>query len=116
MTTFERVKKLANNQGKNLKTVATDLGFSENAIYKWKTQSPNTENLAKVADYFGVSTDYLLGRTAEQNIDGFEDEDLMEIAMMFRKNEEDIPEDKREQFRKEVEKYIRFVKSELEND
>ena len=63
MTTFERIKKLSKNKGKSLKTVATDLGFSENAIYKWKTQSPNTESLAKVADYFSVSTDYLLGRT-----------------------------------------------------
>lgn len=54
MTTFERIKFLANKQGKNLKTVATDLGFSENALYKWKNQSPTTENLSKVADYFGL--------------------------------------------------------------
>ena len=62
MTTFERIKKLADKQGNNLKRVATDLGFSENAIYKWKNQSPTTENLTKVADYFGVSLDYLVGR------------------------------------------------------
>lgn len=62
MTTFERIKFLADKQGKNLKTVATDLGFSENALYKWKNQSPTTENLSKVADYFDVSLDYLVGR------------------------------------------------------
>ena len=37
-------------------------GFGENAIYKWKNQSPTTENLTKVADYFGVTLDYLVGR------------------------------------------------------
>lgn len=63
MTTFERIKDLAKKRGKNLKTVATELGFSENAFYKWKNQSPSTENLTKVADYFGVSLDYLIGRT-----------------------------------------------------
>ena len=62
MTTFERIKYLADKQGKNLKTVATDLGFSENAIYKWKNQSPTTENLTKVADYFSVTLDFLVGR------------------------------------------------------
>ena len=62
MTTFERIKFLAEKQKKNLKTVAIDLGFGENAIYKWKHQSPTTENLTKVADYFGVTLDYLVGR------------------------------------------------------
>lgn len=62
ITTFERIKFLAEKQKKNLKTVAIDLGFGENAIYKWKNQSPTTENLTKVADYFGVTLDYLVGR------------------------------------------------------
>lgn len=41
MTTFERIKFLAEKQKKNLKTVAIDLGFGENAIYKWKPKSNN---------------------------------------------------------------------------
>lgn len=85
MTTFERIKYLAEKQKKNLKTVAIDLGFGENAIYKWKNQSPTTENLTKVADYFGVTLDYLVGR--ESKADARElDEDLDEIlekAMSF---------------------------------
>lgn len=60
---FERVKILAKKRDKNLKQVATELGFSENAFYKWSKQSPKADTLQKVADYFNVSTDYLLGRT-----------------------------------------------------
>ncbi len=60
---FERVKELANKRDKNLKQVAEEIGLSENAFYKWKNQSPKAETLQKVADYFGVTTDYLLGRT-----------------------------------------------------
>ncbi|EPI24987.1 helix-turn-helix domain-containing protein [Enterococcus faecium] len=60
---FERVKDLAKKRNKNLKQVAEEIGLSENAFYKWKNQSPKAETLQKVADYFGVTTDYLLGRT-----------------------------------------------------
>ncbi|WP_170275174.1 XRE family transcriptional regulator [Lactococcus lactis] len=62
MTTFERIKKLADNQKISLQKVATDIGLSENAIYGWKTRKPKGEDLAKIADYFHVSVDYLLGR------------------------------------------------------
>ena len=32
------------------------------AVYKNGSVIPNAKNLLKIADYFGVSTDYLLGR------------------------------------------------------
>lgn len=62
MTTFERIKKLADNQKISLQKVAINIGLSENAIYGWKTRKPKGDDLAKVADYFHVSVDYLLGR------------------------------------------------------
>lgn len=62
MTTFEIIKSLAKKRNMNMKQAAVAIGFSENAFYKWKTSSPSVENLEKVANYFGVSTDYLLGR------------------------------------------------------
>lgn len=83
MTTFERIKFLADKQGKNLKTVATDLGFSENALYKWKNQSPTTENLSKVADYFGVSLDYLVGRREESLYTETDLAQMVDNAMSF---------------------------------
>ena len=83
MTTFERIKFLADKQGKNLKTVATDLGFSENALYKWKNQSPTTENLSKVADYFGVSLDYLVGRKEESLYTETDLAQMVDNAMSF---------------------------------
>ncbi|WP_278851603.1 helix-turn-helix domain-containing protein [Ligilactobacillus aviarius] len=67
MTTFERIKKLAKNRGVTLQKVANELGFGESTLYKWKKQAPNGEYLAKVADYFHVSVDYLLGREDEKS-------------------------------------------------
>lgn len=39
------------------------LGFGNGSISKWNRQSPSVDKLNKVADYFDVSVDYLLGRT-----------------------------------------------------
>lgn len=63
MTTFERIKELAHQHGTSIRKLSTDLGFGESTIYKWKDQDPKGKDLAKVADHFGVTTDYLLGRT-----------------------------------------------------
>lgn len=60
---FERVKELAMKRDKNVKEVALELGFSENYFYSWKKGMPKADMLEKVANYFDVSTDYLLGRT-----------------------------------------------------
>src|SRR5574337_26539 len=62
MTTFDRIKKLAEKRGKSLPAVSADLEFSDNLFYRWKTSNPKASDLAKVADYFHVSVDYLLGR------------------------------------------------------
>lgn len=63
MTTFERIKELAQQHGISLRKLSVDLGFGESTIYKWKDQDPKGKDLAKVADHFGVTTDYLLGLT-----------------------------------------------------
>lgn len=51
---------------KNIKPsqLATYINVTPSAITGWKKGSPpNGERLIAIADYFGVSTDYLLGRT-----------------------------------------------------
>jgi transcriptional regulator with XRE-family HTH domain len=68
MTVFERIKELAKSQKVSLSKVAIDLGFSENLFYRWKTTEPKARDLEKVANYFDVSVDYLLGRTEKKKI------------------------------------------------
>lgn len=71
MNTFERIKKLADKQKISLQKVAIDVGLSENAIYGWKTRKPKGEDLAKIADYFRVTVDYLLGREGDYKFDDY---------------------------------------------
>lgn len=53
------------------------LNFGNGTITKWDRRSPSSDKLTEVANYFDVSTDYLLGRPeAEKNIDADLDEAL----------------------------------------
>ena len=61
--TFDRIKNLAQKQGLSINSLEEKLGYSRNTIYNLKTSNPSTERLQEIADYFNVSTDYLLGRT-----------------------------------------------------
>lgn len=63
-TIYERIKQLAYRKGVSIKQLERDLGFAENSVKKWNVSMPNSASLIKLADYFGVSVDYLLGREA----------------------------------------------------
>lgn len=67
--TFEKIKILAKKQGISLNTLEERVGLGKNYIYSLKNKkTPSAEHIAKIADYFNVSTDYLLGRTENPNI------------------------------------------------
>ncbi len=60
---YEKIKELAENQGISLNKLEEKLGYSRNTIYNMRKSTPNSERIAEIADYFNVSTNYLLGRT-----------------------------------------------------
>lgn len=68
MTVFENIKNLAKTRHITMKDLALELGFSENLFYTWKKTNPKASDLAKVADYFHVSVDYLLGREEKSDV------------------------------------------------
>lgn len=67
-STFDKIKELCQKQGISLNQLEEKLNFSTNYLYSMKKGNPKADNLQKVADYFNVSTDYLLGRTENPNI------------------------------------------------
>ncbi|AFV38581.1 TPA: helix-turn-helix transcriptional regulator [Streptococcus pyogenes] len=67
-STFERIKELAKSRGISLGLLEEKLGLSRNSIYTIKNKKPSAERLQLIADYFHVSTDYLLGRTDNPKI------------------------------------------------
>ena len=83
MTVFERIKEVAKARGMNLKTVATNAGLSENALYRYNQGvEPKYPTLKAIADVLGVSVDYLLGNTDKMHPTSAEPEvpnDLEEV-------------------------------------
>ena len=69
MVSFERLKKLCDDQGISINTLEERIGISKNGLYAWKKKVPGGNNLQLVADYFNVSVDYLLGRTDKKYYD-----------------------------------------------
>ncbi|QQC73119.1 helix-turn-helix transcriptional regulator [Lactococcus garvieae] len=74
MTILDRIKKLSKSRDKTVKEVAIELGLGENYLYSLKNKIPNGQTLQKLADYFHVSVDYLLGR---EDIPGDELDEIM---------------------------------------
>ena len=56
--------RLCNERGLKPNNVAKQLGIASGTVSGWKNkgQTPQDGNLIKIADYFGVSVDYLLGK------------------------------------------------------
>lgn len=61
-TLRDRIKELAKMKGLSLPKLEVELGFGSGTIVKWEKASPSADKLQKVADYFDVSVDYLMGR------------------------------------------------------
>ena len=79
MTVFDRVKKLAEKQGISIVELEEKLNFGRNSLYSWKKKTPNGDRLKKVADYFNVTTDYLLGRTDSPQFTRKDERDVQKI-------------------------------------
>ena len=61
----ERLRILRESRGYSQKGLAKRLGCSPSLISSYETgeRSPSLQNLGELADCFGVTADYLLGRT-----------------------------------------------------
>lgn len=83
---LEKIKELAQKRGISLAKLEESLGYSTNYFYTLKAKAPNSERLQEIADYFHVSTDYLLGRTdnpaiaSDDTIAGYTSDDLRKMA------------------------------------
>ena len=78
---FNRFKALCDERNISVYRACTDIGLNRSAVAKWKAGGrPNGTTAAKLADYFGVTTDYLLeqtdARTAVKTPRTVSDEDI----------------------------------------
>lgn len=68
---LERTLELIERENISKNKLLTDLGLGKNSFVNWSERGtiPSADTVEKIADYFGVTTDYLLGRTDIMNDD-----------------------------------------------
>lgn len=84
---YDRFIKLCEKKGVSPSTVAKEIGLSNSATTYWKRgSSPKADTIQKLADYFNVSIDYLLGVVDENGFltpEGFGDPEDYEFIKML---------------------------------
>ena len=104
MTIVERIKTLCAESHITIASLERRLKLGNGTIGRWNTASPTVERLGRVADYFGVSLDYLTGReqrevinsvylsclrrAQSQDVDPGDLELALETILKLRKNDE----------------------------
>ncbi|MDT2737630.1 helix-turn-helix transcriptional regulator [Enterococcus pseudoavium] len=80
MGLYEKIKILADSQKISIRRLEEILGYGNGTIRRWEKQTPGVDKIQKVADYFDVSVDYLLGRTDKKRYYDLTEKDEKDIA------------------------------------
>lgn len=66
---MKRIRELRKERNLTMKRLGEAIGVAESTIslYENGKRQPDNDTLQKLADYFNVSVDYLLGRTDDMN-------------------------------------------------
>lgn len=82
----ENIKRLRMARGLNQVEFARVMGVSKQCVSNWENDNvmPSVEMLVKIADFFNVTTDYILGRNERTYIDvtGLSDEQISHISLI----------------------------------
>ncbi|AWC31835.1 MULTISPECIES: helix-turn-helix domain-containing protein [Bacillus] len=76
MTLVNTIKSLCAQRKIAISALERDLGFGNGTIRRWDNTSPSADKLQKVADYFHVTTDYLLGREQLNQLGNKDEKDI----------------------------------------
>lgn len=80
---YEVFEQLLQKNGLTSYKVAKEAGVTQTALSNWKSgrSTPTTKTLQKIADYFGVSIDYLMNGEERETADGYYlNEDTAKLA------------------------------------
>lgn len=86
MNCIEKILDLVNKKGITKNKLLTDLKLSKNSFVNWQERNtvPSGETLAKIAEYFNVSTDYLLGTEQKESPLPLLSDKELELLDLFR--------------------------------
>lgn len=105
----QRLNELLKERGITRKKFLEDVGMGRNAFSHWEKdgRTPNNSTFKAIADYFGVSVEYLRGETDERESSSSSVPQLSEDQLALLLEIKSLPEDQQ----KEAWAFIQFLKS-----
>ena len=102
---MERIKQLRKEKSLTMKQLGVAICVAESTIslYENGKRQPDNETLSKLADFFGVSVDYLLGREDSLSLD----KQLEGVDFALYGETRDLTDEEKE----DILSYIKFKKS-----
>ena len=67
MDIVDKIRMLCNEKVITIAELERNLGLGAGTVSRWNVRVPGVDKVQKVADYFSVTTDYLLGRVDTPN-------------------------------------------------
>ncbi|WMI81896.1 helix-turn-helix domain-containing protein [Anaerotignum sp. MB30-C6] len=79
---YDRIKSLCKKHGISVNRLEQELDIAKGSLCKMNTSKPSVERAQKIADYFGVTVDYLMNGEEANQINKFalNDRDKKDIA------------------------------------
>lgn len=106
MKFYERFKMLCEEIGKSPTGVGKEVGASNAAVNYWKEgHTPKHETLAKIADYFNVSINYLVGESDNRKSGVINGDDIAKVALFG--GDSDVTDEMWD----EVKRYAEYIKA-----
>ncbi|BAB05007.1 helix-turn-helix transcriptional regulator [Halalkalibacterium halodurans] len=98
MSFGKRLRSLRINKKLSQEELAKTLGLNRSTLarYELENTQPDYETLTKMADFFQVTTDYILGRV---------DDETTQLSISFSHGGEELTEDEKAHLEQELKKY-----------
>lgn len=79
MDLYENIKEVAKNKGYSINLLEKELGYARSSMSKFKKNTPSANKIREIADFLGVSADYLINGS-ESGFDKFSVDNAKLIA------------------------------------
>lgn len=128
MTVGQRIAHLRERRGLSQSSLAKDLNVGQSTLAMWETDKRGLKDevIVQIAEYFNVSTDYLLGRSPSEKYYELNNKDERDIAndleemindlsgngLLFSKDSSEVDKETRELLIASLEQSLRIAKME----
>ncbi|MEH7217017.1 helix-turn-helix domain-containing protein [Bacillus toyonensis] len=102
----KQLRELRNKQGISANTLGKTLGIPQTTISNWENMrsEPNYELLVRIANYFNVTVDYLVGNDNETNKN-----EISRLAKELYDNLNSVPQPERQRIETGLIEYLNFL-------